>query len=140
MTHHFWMAVWRLAQTLCVLVVMTSCASIATRESLANAPCGYLYRQPGEDCIDGLFELETEIGKSHEIVSSKVVRVATSTRSYGPVDPIAQCIAKNMAYYAKWHLRARDRIGLQRTTIYVVNSNACTDPRYRLGPDDVRGQ
>jgi hypothetical protein len=117
------------------LVVCTfatfACASCAAAEPDpygANGPCAYLFKQPGGNCLDGVFTLETEVGLNQQIVSSKVISSSASAASSGSVTPIAQCVADNMAFYAKWHVKDRDTPGKQTVTIHVVNANTCVKP------------
>jgi hypothetical protein len=91
----------------------------------ANGPCSYLFKQPGGNCRDGKFTVETEVGQERKIISSKVVSLVTSTDSVGSVEPIAKCVAEHMDFYARWYVEELDKPGKQVTTIHVINDKAC---------------
>ena len=105
-----------------------SCSAAEPDKYGANGPCAYLFKQPGGNCLDGAFTLETEVGPKRNIFSSKVLSFSTSPASSGSVAPLAQCVADNMAFYAKWHVKNPDTPGKQVVTIHVVNANTCVKP------------
>ena len=103
-----------------------TCSSAERDRYGANGPCAYLFKQPGGNCLEGSFTLETKIGPKRKIVSSKVISFSTSPESSGSVSPIAQCVADHMDFYAKWHVKNPDTPGKEVTTIHVVSANTCS--------------